>query len=139
MGEAPVAGSTSDRLLVLVVEDNVVNRMVITGYLEVMNCAVMEAENGAVAVDLFKSAQPDFVLMDLDMPVMDGFEAARRIRAVEEAEHRGRTPIIAVTAKADEESRSGCAAAGMDAYLTKPLKANLLLQTLSAWAGITAP
>jgi len=116
--EPPVLG-----LKVLVAEDNPVNVEVTRGMLERLGCAVAVAENGLAAADAFEvegaAGGFDAVLMDCQMPVMDGYEAARQIR--EQEGGGGATPIIAVTANAFEEDRVACFAAGMSDFMAKPL------------------
>jgi len=104
---------------VLVVEDNATNQKVATFILQAFGCDVQVAGDGAQGFAAWKSGWFDLILMDCQMPVMDGFEAARAIR---EAEPPGvRTPIIALTANAMEGDRTRCLAAGMDEYVAKPL------------------
>jgi len=95
------------------------------------------AQTGAVALESYLSAQHagvpyDCILMDVQMPEMDGIEATRRIRALEEANGTPRTPIVALTANAFGEDRDACLAAGMDAFLVKPLDRERLGEILSA-------
>jgi CheY-like chemotaxis protein/HPt (histidine-containing phosphotransfer) domain-containing protein len=90
------------------------------------------AENGQIALDLLSKRQFDVVLMDMMMPVMDGLEATRRIRARESG---SRTPIIAMTANAMEADRERCLSAGMDDYISKPIKANELQQLLQHFSS----
>jgi signal transduction histidine kinase/DNA-binding NarL/FixJ family response regulator/HAMP domain-containing protein len=116
---------------VLLVEDNEVNVLVARSLMQKMGLEVTVAENGEAAVRLLKSSESprpfDAVLMDLQMPVMDGFEATRRIRAVP----RFRAlPIIAMTAHAFADERDRCFAAGMNGHLAKPIDVALLTQTL---------
>ncbi|MDW8106050.1 MAG: ATP-binding protein [Armatimonadota bacterium] len=120
-------------LRVLVAEDNPVNQKVIRKLLERWNIVVQIAPNGREAVEQFQSATYDVVLMDCQMPEMDGYEATRRIRAYEQ--HRGlpRTPIIALTANALEGDRERCLQSGMDDYLTKPVEPHLLVHKLVEW------
>lgn len=132
---------------VLVVEDNQTNRYVIVRMLEKFGLTVSFAENGQQAIDrIFAGERPDLVLMDIQMPVMDGFDATRVIRQREAAEGRSRLPIIALTADAFEDDRQHCLDAGMDDFLAKPvvLKAlhrvlmQRLLQHPEGIAGIAA-
>ncbi len=114
------AGEVPPAMRVLVVEDNPVNQRVIARMLEKRGCAVTVAENGARALDALEHARVDLVLMDCQMPEMDGFEATRRIRA-RERERGGHVPIVALTANAARGDQERCREAGMDDYLTKPL------------------
>jgi hypothetical protein len=113
-------------LLVLLVEDNPVNQLLATTFLEKWGHAVVLAENGQEAVDLFAGQAWDVVLMDMQMPVMGGLDATRRIRAMEPPGQH--TPIVAMTANALASDRRDCLEAGMDEHLTKPLN----LATLQA-------
>ena len=117
--KTPVTG-VQRPLRVLLAEDHPVNQMLATVLLEKWGHKVVLAENGQLAVDLFPTADWDIVLMDMQMPVMDGLEATTRIRALESAPRR--TPIIAVTANAMPADRQTCLQAGMDEYLSKPIK-----------------
>ncbi len=107
------------RLNILVVEDNKVNQQVILGYLKHLDQQVTIAENGEVAVAVAAGRQFDLILMDMQMPVMDGIEATRRIRASDGLSHD--TPIVALTANASEEDRQACLDAGMAGFQAKPL------------------
>jgi two-component system, sensor histidine kinase and response regulator len=126
---------------VLVVEDNAVNQEVATGMLEAMGCRIGNAPNGHAAVDLFRREAFDVILMDCEMPIMDGIEATRRIREIEAAAAaqldgnptRRRTPIIALTAHALNEVRDKCLAAGMDGFLVKPFDNRQLANMLLHW------
>ena len=108
---------------VLVVEDNVVNQKLAVTLLKRWGHRVTVADNGVVALERWSLHKYDVILMDMMMPVMDGLEATRRIRAAETDQH---TPIVAVTANAMESDRKRCLAAGMDDYLAKPIKAQEL-------------
>jgi len=103
---------------VLLVEDNLHNRRIFTSILTHYGFAVREAVNGAEAVELARSVQPDLILMDLSLPVLDGWEATRRIK--EDAELQ-RIPIIALTAHAMSGDEGRALDAGCDAYLSKPI------------------
>jgi signal transduction histidine kinase/CheY-like chemotaxis protein/HPt (histidine-containing phosphotransfer) domain-containing protein len=105
---------------VLVAEDNAINIEVARAFLKDFGCQVKTAENGRKALALMESQGFDVVLMDCQMPDMDGLTATRKIREVELANGVVRTPIIALTANAFEEDRRRCLAAGMDDYLSKP-------------------
>ena len=118
---------------VLLAEDNPVNQEVICAMLCIAGAEVLSVGNGELAVQAVRRGEFDVVLMDCQMPVMDGYEAVGRIRQ-EEAPGR-RIPIIALTANAFSEDRERCIAAGMDDYLKKPVKRELLVQTVARWAG----
>ncbi len=118
-------------LRVLVIDDNPVNRLVATKLLQNLGCEVVQAENGALGVEKWSSENLDVVLMDCQMPVMDGYEATRTIRQREQLGRR-HTPIVAVTANAQETDRDTCLAAGMDDYLAKPFKAEDLVSRIRA-------
>ena len=110
-----------DPYRVLLVEDNEINQHVAEQRLMRRGFEVDVADNGAIATELFKNKIYDFILMDVQMPVMDGFEATKRIRELEE-ESPVHTPIIAMTARALRGDREECLAAGMDFYLAKPFR-----------------
>ncbi len=126
-----------DGLRVVVAEDNPVNFEVAREYLLAFGCKVKGAENGAVALGAVRSGDQDMVLMDCQMPEMDGLTATRAIRQFE-AEY-GRKPIviIGVTANAFAEDRAQCLEAGMDDYLSKPFSADQLSDVMARWAGRT--
>jgi len=108
-------------LRVLVAEDNAASRRVVLSILERTGARVDLVRNGREAVDAFSRAAYDVVLMDIQMPEMDGFEATRRIRA-HERDTGGHVPIVAITAHAMPGDRERCLAAGMDEYVTKPIR-----------------
>jgi CheY-like chemotaxis protein len=110
-------------------EDNVVNQIVATRMLEKNGHSVVRASNGEEALALFSGETFDAILMDVQMPVMDGLMATRRIRERETAT-KLHVPVIALTARAMQEDESICIDAGMDAYLSKPLEPGALLRTL---------
>jgi len=120
---APQAGR------VLLVEDNVVNQMVAKALLERRGFEVVVAGNGRQGAELFQRGRFDLVLMDIQMPEMDGFEALAAIRAFEGGTG-GRTPVVALTAHALKEDRERCLAAGMDDYLSKPIEATRLYEVI---------
>lgn len=118
---------------VLLVEDNPVNQKVAAKMLDKLGCSVDLAENGAVALERYDSGRYALVLMDLSMPVMDGLEATRLIRLREERTGQ-RVPIVALTANAMEGDRERCIGAGMDEYLTKPVRAEGLAEVIVRYA-----
>ena len=117
---------------VLLVEDNVVNQAVALGMLESMGLQVSVASNGREAVDAVLNSSFDVILMDCQMPVMDGFEATRELRRLEASGQIGYHPIIAVTANAMKGDLERCIEAGMDDYVSKPFTREQLHSVLSA-------
>ncbi len=115
---------------ILVVEDNPVNQRVVTLLLQRFGCEVDVADNGLLALEATARSAYDLILMDCQMPEIDGFEATRRIRAQEKER---RVPIIALTASALSGEREHCLSAGMDDYLSKPVRSDLLLEKLRIW------
>ncbi|MEQ1578025.1 MAG: response regulator [Hyphomicrobium sp.] len=136
-GQTPdQASSTPQRKLaahVLLVEDNPVNIEVAKEYLASLGCTVRIAVNGREAVDFAVQDKYDIILMDCQMPVMDGLEATSRIRASEIARGAKRLPIIAVTANAFTADRLQCIEAGMDGHLSKPFPQAELEAVLTQW------
>jgi CheY-like chemotaxis protein/PAS domain-containing protein len=119
---------------VLLVEDNLINMEVAREMLERTGYQCRCVSNGQEALEAFKTSRFDLVLMDCQMPVVDGYEAARRIREWEEVRGgRLRVPIVAVTAHAMKGDRERCLAAGMDDYVTKPVEARRLSAMLARW------
>ena len=116
---------------VLVVEDQPLNREVATGMLTSLGLRVETANDGQQALDRLEREQFDLVLMDCEMPVMDGLSAAAALRRREIGP--ARTPVVALTADATDTGRDACLAAGMDDYLTKPFSRDVLHTTLSKW------
>jgi len=119
-----------DRKRILLVEDNPDNRLLIKAYLKNTPHSIDEAENGAIAVDMYKQDNYDLIFMDVQMPVMDGHEATRQIRAWEKENNKQHTKIISLTAHAMKEEIDKCMAAGCDTHLSKPIKKSTLLQTI---------
>nr|WP_298717180.1 response regulator [uncultured Steroidobacter sp.] len=116
---------------VLLVEDNAVNQKVAVRFLERMGCTVRVADNGVEAVRACEETTFDLILMDLQMPVMDGLTATLRIRERETGDGRPNTPIVALTANAMASQLERCMEAGMDAFLTKPLEIPRLHEILT--------
>ncbi len=122
-------------LRVLLVEDNTVNRMVAEQLLRVFQCEVRNAADGEQALLALREGDVDVVLMDCQMPVLDGYAAPRRWRAEEVENGRPRLPIIAMTANAMAGDRERCLQAGMDDYLSKPIARATLHALLQRWGG----
>jgi signal transduction histidine kinase/CheY-like chemotaxis protein len=119
--------------VVLLVEDNIVNRMIGAEMLKSFGLEVMEAEDGAQAVALLEQQRVDLVLMDIQMPILDGYAATRALRERESRLRLPRVPIVALTANAFDEDAAQSMAAGMDAHLAKPYSRQQLLELLRRW------
>ena len=125
---------------VLVVDDNTINQMVAVAVLESLGLTHATAENGLIALEQLSRASFDLVLMDCQMPEMDGFEATAVIRHRQREGLLGRTlPVIALTANAVEGDRERCIAAGMDDYLSKPYSRDQLIVMLERWLPAQGP
>ena len=116
---------------VLLVEDNLVNQKVARAILEKLGCHVDPAANGKEAVEMVRSMPYDVVMMDCQMPVMDGYEATSEIRRSEAPGRR--VPIVAMTAHAMQGDHEKCLEAGMDDYVTKPVRQNIIQGVLAKW------
>jgi signal transduction histidine kinase len=127
---------TARGLRALVVEDNAVNRKLALTLLQKRGFEVEAAVNGVEALAMWERGGHAIIFMDCHMPDMDGYEAARRIRAREASEGRARTPIIALTASVFDRDREACLAAGMDDFLTKPIDVTLLNCLLDRLLGL---
>ena len=126
-------------LHILLVEDSSDNRTITMAFLKDTPYRVEIAENGAVGYEKFTAGHYDLVLMDRQMPMMDGLTATRAIREWEQANHRPPTPIIALTASALKGDQEKFVAAGCTAYLTKPIKQEVLLQAIKEYSVATPP
>ena len=133
---APAVRTAGPRILL--VEDNPVNREVAVGMLESLGCTTDTVENGRLAVEALNSAVYDAVLMDCQMPVMDGLTATGEIRRLEQHSGLTRVPIIALTANAMEGERERCLIAGMDDFLSKPFTQQELATLLRRWLALRA-
>jgi CheY-like chemotaxis protein len=122
-------------LRILLVEDSRDNQLLVQTYLKHTPHRIDLAENGQIAVEKFQGGHYDVVLMDIQMPVMDGLAATRSIREWERQEGVSRTPIIALTALALKEEATRIFEAGCNAHMTKPIKKSTLLDILSAYEG----
>jgi len=130
---APPSTALTRPLRVLLVEDSPDNQLLVRAYLTPTDYFLDVAEHGAIALDKFKSAHYDVVLMDVQMPVMDGYAATRAIRSWERDHDLPPTPIIALTALALKEEGARIFEAGCNTHLTKPVKKSTLLEVLRAY------
>lgn len=134
--EAPPVAEAPDQqaleIRVLAAEDNTVNQLVLKTLLHQIGVDPVVVENGALAVEAWESGEWDVILMDVQMPIMDGPTATRAIRASEAASGRPRTPIVALTANAMSHQIAEYLACGMDGHVTKPIEAMKLFQALEA-------
>ena len=119
---------------ILLVEDNELNQEIASEILKETGFVVEVVNDGSVAVEKMKAARPgqyDMILMDVQMPVMNGYEATRQIRAMK-SDYCRQVPIIAMTANAFEDDRALAVKAGMSGYLTKPIKIEEMLKTVAS-------
>jgi CheY-like chemotaxis protein len=134
---SPPVGAPASGLTILLAEDNLVNQRLALRLLEGMGHKVVVANDGREALAALDGSVFDLVLMDVQMPVLGGFEATARIRAREAAGERfslngGRLPVLALTAHAMKGDRERCLAEGMDGYLAKPIRVNELAAAIGA-------
>ena len=122
-------------LRILLAEDSPDNRLLIRAYFKNLPYALETAENGSIAVDKFKASPHDLVLMDVQMPVMDGLSATRAMRKWERDHRLAPTPILALTASALEEDVKRSLAAGCDAHVSKPVRKRVLLEAIHKAVG----
>ena len=127
---SPTPLYAQDSGLVLVVDDDPINQAVVRGQLEVLGYDVVVAGDGAQALDACLRHPPDMVLMDVDMPVMDGLQATERVRAMQQAGMLPPFPIVAATGENSESRRKTCFCAGMDGYLSKPIDLRILAKEI---------
>jgi CheY-like chemotaxis protein len=132
--EFEVEGIIPDSVSLLLVEDNKINQRIALLNLERLGYQVDLAENGEEAISKYRKRKYDLIFMDIQMPVLDGLEAAKRIRAYEEAEEIAEPVyIIAMTANAMKGDRETCLEAGMNDYISKPFRAEELSESLNRW------
>ena len=135
--KAEESGSLHFGARVLMVEDNETNRLILEQILNSLGCSVCHATNGLEALDTLRQKTFDLVLMDVQMPVMDGLTAASKIRERETAHGLPRQPIIALTANALAGDREMCLQAGMDDYVTKPVTIGSISTAMLRWLPAT--
>jgi len=133
----PVPSAARSALRILVAEDNIINQQVTMGMLGSLGCRADLASDGAEAVRMVSEGDYDLVLMDYQMPIMDGMDATRAIRALPGPQRK--VAVVALTASAMMGDREDCLAAGMDDYLDKPLDRVRLVEVLDRWAARLGP
>ena len=143
IGQWSGAGEKQDRIsppdpdkipaTILVVDDNPVNRKLLSVGLKREGYRTLTGADGRQAIDIYQQENPDIIVMDIQMPVMDGLEATQKIRKIEADRGRGRIPIIAVTAHANPDE---CLAAGMDRAHKKPIKVKDLAAEIKNWLKV---
>lgn len=136
---SPEARPSGRACRILLVDDSVDNRKLVLSFFRSFPFQWDTADNGADAVERFKKQHYDLILMDVQMPVMDGYSATRAIRAWEKQEGKTATPILALTAHALVEDAKKSLEAGCDAHITKPIKKTVLLETVQRFTGAQAP
>jgi signal transduction histidine kinase/DNA-binding response OmpR family regulator/HPt (histidine-containing phosphotransfer) domain-containing protein len=134
IGRLPGPGARGG-LRLLLAEDNLINQKVAQGILQRLGHTVHVVSDGAAALEALAEVHFDAVLMDCQMPVMDGYTATRQLRQAERENDRPHMPVIALTASAMVEDRQRCLDAGMDDYVSKPLEPDTLASTLDHWTG----
>jgi signal transduction histidine kinase/DNA-binding response OmpR family regulator len=122
---------------ILLVEDNAVNQKVALGILRLVGCTTDTAENGVEAIEKWRTGSYDLILMDIEMPVMDGITATTLIRKDERQQHLPTTPIVAVTANAMDGDKKMYLNSGMDDYLSKPFSRQSLYEMLGRWLKVS--
>ncbi|NTW00373.1 MAG: response regulator, partial [Oscillochloris sp.] len=134
--ELRAATNVGSSARILLAEDNEMNILAISDYLQSKGHQMVIARNGREAIDQFSETQPDLILMDIQMPEMDGLEAIRRLRALPEC---ATTPIIALTALAMPGDRERCLDAGASAYMMKPISLRGLTEIINQLVEIKEP
>ena len=126
-------GPLNATIRILLVEDNVDNQFLFCAFVKRLSCQIEVAENGAIGVEKFKSGSYDLVLMDMQMPVMDGYTATQIIRQWENEKGKERTPVIALTANSLHAEKS--LAAGCTAHVTKPVPKDTFIGIIWEYGG----
>jgi CheY-like chemotaxis protein len=117
---------------ILLAEDSADNRLLFKTYLKKLTCIIDMAENGQIAVDKYMAGQYDIILLDIQMPVMDGYTAARMIRTHEQEKHLSPVPIIALTAHAQDSDRKASIDAGCNLHVVKPVPKKALIEAVTS-------
>ena len=112
---------------ILYIEDNLANRMLVRRVLEIEGYTILEAEDGPSGLEIVRQSKPDLILLDINLPQMDGYELLTHLRKVPQLEE---VPIIALTANVMKGDRERCLETGMDEYISKPIRADQLFEIL---------
>lgn len=131
--QAPISDPSSPRLTILVVEDNLINQKVVSQQLQSLGYGVDLAANGQAALDVTETTYYPIILMDCRLPKIDGYMATRQIRLREQQRRQPRSIIIALTASDDPKAQQEAITAGMDDFLTKPLRRETLATVIENW------
>jgi len=131
--EVMVDGRPVFKAKVLLAEDNITNQIVARGLLNLYGVEVVVAENGQKAVEQAESTKFDLILMDCQMPIMDGYEATRKIRQFSEGQTAQDVPIVALSANAVTGDEDECFSAGMNDHIAKPVSQDKLIAILTKW------
>ena len=120
------------KLKIMIVEDNTINMLLLKTILKNLfkDAIIYEVVNGKNAVDQFETIQPDIIFMDIQMPIMNGYEATRAIRKLKSGQE---IPIIAITAGTEKEEKCKCLEAGMNDYISKPILKGIIEETILKW------
>ncbi len=129
-GDTEIAPKGLGFLKILLVDDSSDNRFLINAFLKKESCSIVEADNGNIAIELFPTEKWDLILMDMQMPLMDGYQATMRIREIEEEKGIVHTPIVALTAHSINTEVEKCFDAGCDVHLAKPVSKDDLLKVI---------
>ena len=133
--ELPIkTNKSSKKIKIMIVEDNKVNMLLLKTILKNLysEATISEIPNGKDAVDQFETIKPDIIFMDIQMPIMNGYEATRKIRNLKSGK---KIPIIAITAGTEKEEKDKCIEAGMNDYISKPIIKGIISETLSKWTS----
>lgn len=129
----PTADCTLPKARILLAEDNIINQQVTLAVLENMGLSADAVANGQEAINALETVRYDLVLMDCQMPVVDGYDATRVIRNPQSRVHNHQIPVIAMTAHANRDERNRCLESGMDDFLSKPVNPQTLVEILEKW------
>lgn len=127
----PIETDSSQEVKILLVEDNLMNQKLMVRIFKKLNLNLEIANNGQEAIEKVDDELYDLILMDLQMPIMGGIEAATHIRELERIKERKQSYITALTANSDEDNQQKCQAVGMNSFLTKPVQVSAIKQLLS--------